>query len=96
MVPKSIKIGPQSCLGGVLGHLGPKMAPRAVKKQKNESFERLLGATLGPKSIKNGSGSEHVRPETAPEAVFVGFSCRCHLESLSAPILARFFTENHA
>ena len=49
-----------------------------------------------PKLTKNRSGDEKVRPETAPEAVFVGFSCRCHLESLSGPILTRFFTENHA
>ena len=49
-----------------------------------------------PKSTKNELGNEKGRPETAPEALFVGFSCRCHLESLSGPILARFFTENRA
>ena len=53
MVPKSIKIGPQSCRGGVLGHLGPKMAPRALKKPKNESFDPFLGATLGPQIDQN-------------------------------------------
>ena len=47
------QIGPQSCLGGVLRHLGPKMATRALKKPKNESFDPLLGATLGPKIYQN-------------------------------------------
>ena len=55
MVPKSIRIGPKSCLGGVLGHLGPKMAPRALKRLKNESFDPLLGGTLGPKINQNRS-----------------------------------------
>ena len=49
-----------------------------------------------PKSTKNAPGGEKVRPETAPEAIFVVFSRRCRSESLSGPILARFFTENHA
>ena len=48
-----------------------------------------------PKSTKIGSGTEKVRSETAPDAIFVVFSRRCRSESLSGPILARFFTENH-
>ena len=39
-----------------------------------------------PKSTKNGPGSEKVRPETAPEAIFVVFSRRCRSEWLSGPI----------
>jgi len=38
------------------------------------------------KSTKNEPGSEKVRPEAAPEAIFVVFSCRCRSESLSGPI----------
>ena len=38
------------------------------------------------KSTKNGPGSEKVRPETAPEAIFVDFSRRCRSESLSGSI----------
>ena len=38
------------------------------------------------KSTKNGRGSEKVRPETAPEAIFVDFSLRCRAESLSGSI----------
>ena len=38
------------------------------------------------KSTKNGPGAEEVRPETAPEAIFVDFSRRCRSESLSGPI----------
>ena len=49
-----------------------------------------------PKTTKIGSGTEKVRSETAPDAIFVDFARRCRSESLSAPILARFFTENHA
>ena len=39
-----------------------------------------------PKSTKNEPGVEKVRPEAAPEAIFVDFSCRCRSESLSGPI----------
>ena len=50
MVPKSIKIGPQSSLGGVLGHLGPKMAPRWPQdgpKSPQNLENRFLGPPLG-------------------------------------------------
>ena len=57
MVPKSIRIGPKSCLGEVLGHLGPKMAPRARKTLKIDFWGPLLGAILGPK-IKIGPKSD--------------------------------------
>ena len=39
-----------------------------------------------PKSTKNEPGSEKVRPEAAPEAIFVTFSCRCRSEPLSGSI----------
>ena len=39
-----------------------------------------------PKSTKNEPGTEKVRPETAPEVIFVDSSCRCRSESLSEPI----------
>ena len=42
-----------------------------------------------PKSTKSAPGGEKVRPETAPEAIFVVFSRRRRPESLSAPIFAR-------
>ena len=58
MVPKSIKIGPQSCLGGVLGHLGPKMAPRARKTSKIDFWGPLLGSILGPKIDQNRAKSD--------------------------------------
>ena len=45
----------------------------------------VKGGTL-PKSIKNEPGTEKVRPETATEAIFVGFSCRCRSEPLSGSI----------
>ena len=38
------------------------------------------------KSTKNGPGTEKVRPETAPGAIFVVFSRRRRSESLSGPI----------
>ena len=41
-----------------------------------------------PKSTKNRPGTEKVRPETAPEAIFVDFSLRCRSESLSGSIFA--------
>ena len=50
MVQKSIRIGPQSCLGGVLGHLGPKMAPRWPQdgpKSPQNLENRFLGPPLG-------------------------------------------------
>ena len=37
------------------------------------------------KSTKNGPGAEQVRPEMAPEAIFVVFSRRRRSESLSGP-----------
>ena len=42
-----------------------------------------------PKSTKNEPGSEKVRPETAPEVIFVDFSRRCRSESLSGSIFGR-------
>ena len=39
-----------------------------------------------PKSTKSEPGAEKVRPETAPEAIFVDFSCRCRSESVSGAI----------
>ena len=58
MVPKSIKIGPQSCLGGVLGHLGPKKAPRALKKPNMKVLTFSWEPFWDPKSIKIGSKSD--------------------------------------
>ena len=76
---------------------------RAKKMQKNslrspkKSYFFFQGAVLGRfwdpagtlKSTKNGPGSEKVRPETAPEAIFVNFSRRCRSEWLSGPIFGR-------
>ena len=45
----------------------------------------------GPqKSTTNRSGTEKVHPETAPEAVFIVFSCSCRSESFSGPIFGDF------
>ena len=49
-------------------------------------FRRPAGAQ---KSTKNEPGTEKVRPEAAPEAIFVDFSRRCRSESLSGPIFGR-------
>ena len=55
MIQKSIRIGPQSCLGGVLGHLGPKMAPRwpqePPKPRKSISGPPSWEPFWSPKSI---------------------------------------------
>ena len=62
MVPKSIKIGSQSCLGGVLGHLGPKMAPRwpqePPKPRKSIFGPPSWGPFWEPKLIKIGFKSD--------------------------------------
>ena len=62
MVQKSIRIGPQSCLGRVLGHLGPKMAPRwpqePPKLRKSVSGPPSWGPFWEPKPIKIGVKSD--------------------------------------
>ena len=63
-------------------------------------FERIFHdfwlPSGGPKSPKIVPGAEKVRSETVSDAIFVGFWCRCRSESLSGPILTRFFTEIRA
>ena len=63
-------------------------------------FERIFHdfwlPSGGPKSPKIAPGAEKVRSGTASHAIFVGFWCRCRSESLSGPILTRFFTEIRA
>ena len=62
MGQKSVTIGPQSCLGGVLGHLGPKMAPRwpqePPKPRTSISVAPSWGPFWEPKSIKIGCKSD--------------------------------------
>ena len=78
---------------GPLGS-GPGPGRRATSPMPDARAARDKGSTFGdfggpagsPKSTKNGSGTEKVRPETSPEAFFVGFSCRCRSESLSGAI----------
>ena len=67
-----------------------------TKKSCSEQFVASLGwvqikisMIRSPKSTKNGLEAEKVRPETAPEAIFVVFSCRCRSQSLSGPIFGR-------
>ena len=69
---------------------------RPTLGMKHRDFSDFQDPAGTSKSIKNGPASGKVRPETSPEAFFIGFSCRCRSESLFGPILARFFTENHA
>ena len=45
---------------------------------------------MDPKWTKNRPGAEKVRPEAAPEAIFIVVCCRRCSESLSEPILGGF------
>ena len=91
------KIAPRT-LPGSQGPPGVyrRVAMAAPGGGKGSMFGDFGGPAGIPKSTKNGSGSKKVCPETSPEAFFIGFPWRCRSESLCAPILARFFTENHA
>ena len=59
-VPRGLLGGSWGLLAWSWGPLNPKMAPRAKKTPKNQSFDPLLGAILGPKIDQNRSQE---RPE---------------------------------
>ena len=49
---------------------------------------------MDPKWTKNRRGAEKVRPEAAPEAIFIVVCCRRCSESLPDPILGGFDPSN--
>ena len=65
----------------------PTGAQKITKKSRKSAESRPKEAVLRPKlDPKIEPGTENVRSETAPEAIFGVFSCRCRSEWLSGPI----------
>ena len=53
--------------------------------QKVSCVFSFLGPKMDPKWTKNRPGAEKVRPEAAPEAIFIVFCCRRCSKSLPEP-----------
>ena len=68
-----------------------KIDEKTEKYQKNDQkvgcLLSVLEPKMDPKWTKNRPGAEKVRPEAAPEAIFIVVCCRRCSESLPEPIL---------
>ena len=70
--------------------LKPQVLAQELRLTLHEPKVGPKASILGPKCVskvtKNVPGDKKARPETAPQAFFVVFSCRCRSDSLSGPI----------